>query len=476
VPTSDTQNVLLLHTDQQRYSALGCAGNDAIQTPNLDRLAADGVRFSRAFVQAPVCMPSRASYMTGRYPTELGIFDNGSPLPEDVRTLPEYLGGRGYETANVGKLHFLPHAARDHTQPHPSYGFDHLEISDEPGCYPDAYRSWVADQDPDALDDVSVGLPPVAKDRQSDSVRTDIEHPEYRFPKEPVPFGADDDLTHTAFVARRTMDYLRQHRDDRFLCVSGFYSPHSPWVVPQRFLDMYDPEDMPIPDLPDDLAERRAELSADSPEDPTFSEEERRGAYRGYFAMVSEVDHWVGRILDTLSELGIRDETLVVFTSDHGEDLGDHCSYGKGFPARDNVSRVPLIAAGPSVDGGRVVDDLVELVDLVPTLIDAAGGPVPSDLQGQSLAPALAGDGCPERDAALTESGDGKVLRTDRYRYVVGAEGEERLYDVAEDPMEYEDVSGDPAYDEALGTCRRRLLQRLSAIDARRHRDQPVAY
>jgi len=476
VPPREPPNVLFLHTDQQRYSALGCAGNDAIQTPHLDRLADEGLRFSRAFVQSPVCMPSRESYLTGRYPSELGIFRNGSPLPEDVRTLPEYLNSRGYDTANLGKLHFLPHAARDHTQPHPSYGFDHLEISDEPGCYPDAYRAWVARQEPDALDDVSVGLPPAAKRQQPASVKRGIEHPQHRFPKEPVPFPADDDLTHTAFVARRTIDYLERHRDDRFLCVSGFYSPHSPWVAPRRFIEMYDPGELPVPELPDELERQRADLSADAPEDPTFSEAERRGAYRGYYAMVSEVDHWVGQILDTLSELGIREETLIVFTSDHGEDLGDHCSYGKGFPARDNVSRVPLVVAGPGVEGGRVVDGLVELVDLVPTLIDLTGGPVPSDLQGNTLAPALAGEAVPERDAAVTESHDGKVLRTDQYRYTISTDGEERLYDLAEDPMEYDDVSDDPEYNEAITDCRRRLLQRLSTIDARRHRERTAAY
>jgi arylsulfatase A-like enzyme len=465
-----------LHTDQQRWDALGAAGTDAIRTPNLDRLADRGVRFSRAFVQAPVCMPSRASYLTGRYPSENAIFTNGVPLPEDVRTLPEYLGPRGYTTANVGKLHFLNHSDRDHTQPHPSYGFDHLEISDEPGCYPDAYRAWVAKRDPDALDGISVGLPPAAESRQPPSVTEGIAHPEPRFPKEPVPFGADDDLTHTAFVARRTIDYLREHRDDRFLCVSGFYSPHSPWVVPQRFLDAYDPDDLPVPDLPDRLEERRAGIDTDSPYTGTFSGAERRGAYHGYYAMVTEVDHWVGRILDALEDLGLREETLVLFTSDHGEDLGDHLRYGKGYPAWDTISRVPLLAAGPGVEGGRVVDDLVELVDLVPTLIDAAGGPVPSDLQGQSLVPALAGEGGVDRDAVLTEDDDGKVLRTDRYRYAVGVDGEERLFDLREDPGEYDDVSDDPDYRDALGDCRHRLLRRLATVDAERQRERTAPY
>jgi len=476
MPSLDRPNVLFFHTDQQRYSALGAAGNDAIRTPHLDQLAADGVRFSRAFVQAPVCMPSRASYMTGRYPAEHAVFRNGIPLPEDARTLPEYLGPLGYTTANVGKLHFLNHSDRDHTRPHPDYGFDHLEISDEPGCYPDAYRAWVRKRDPGALDEISVGLPPAATSRQSPSVIEGIEHPEPRFPKEPVAFGAADDLTHTAFVARRTIDYLREHADERFLCVSGFYSPHSPWVAPERFIEQYDPDDLPVPELPERLRERREDLEPSAPDDATFSDAERRGAYRGYYAMVSEVDHWVGEILDALEAQSLREETLIVFTSDHGEDLGDHLRYGKGYPAWDTISRVPLLVAGPDVEGGRVVEDLVELVDLVPTLIDAAGAPVPSDLQGESLVPALTGEGGVDREAALTDSHRGKVLRTDRYRYAVGTDGAERLYDLEEDPAEHHDVSGEEAYRDALGTCRHRLLRRLATIDARRERDRPAPY
>ena len=475
MPT-DRPNVLLLHTDQHRYDALGCAGNDVVETPNLDRLAADGVRFSRAFVQAPVCMPSRASYMTGRYPSETAIFTNGIELPHDVRTMPEYLGQRGYTSANLGKLHFLNHSDRDHTQPHPEYGFDHLEISDEPGCYPDAYRAWVAKHDPDALDEISLGLPPAAHDRQPSSVTEGIEHPDERFPKEPVPFGADDDLTHTAFVARRTIDYLEDHADDRFLCVSGFYSPHAPWVAPQRFIDRYDPDEITVPELPDHLEAAREDVDSSVSWHGTYAKAERRRAYHGHYAMVSEVDHWVGEILDTLEELDIREETLVVFTSDHGDDLGDHLRYAKGFPGWDPVSRVPLIVDGPGVEGGRTVDDLVELVDLVPTLVDAAGGPVPSDLQGQSLLPALTGDGGVDRDAALTEDDDGKILRTDRYRYAVDTDGEELLYDIAADPHEYHDVSDDPEYRDALGECRKRLLRRVATIDAERQRERTAPY
>lgn len=462
-------NVLVLHTDQQRWDALGANGNDEIRTPNLDRLAEDGVTLSRTFVNSPVCMPSRESYMTGRYPSELRIFQNGVTMPEDVQTVPEYFSNYGYATANIGKLHFLPHANRDHSLTHPDYGFDHLEISDEPGCYHDAYRAWVKKKAPDQLDDISVGLPPAAeKWHEAVGIEDGIEHPDHRFTTEPRAFPGDEEYTHTAFVARRTMQYLRAHSDDRFLCVSGFYSPHSPWVAPQRFLDMYDPADLSIPDYPAHLEERRDGLTRD-PNDPSwadFSDEELRRVRQGYYAMVSEVDHWVGEILDTLESLGILDDTVVVFTSDHGEDLGQHLQYGKDFPGWDSISRVPMLVHWPDgiANPGREERGLTELVDLLPTLLEAAGIPVPSDLQGQSLLPALADEDYDGREVALMEHCDGRAIRTDRYRYAIEPDGTERLYDLDTDPEEFHDVLDDPGYESALAECRLQLARRTTAV------------
>ena len=153
-------NILILYTDQQRWDALGVNGNSEIRTPHLDRLAAAGVNFDHCFVQNPVCMPSRVSFLTGQYPSTLGLSHMGVPVPEDAPTLPRLLRSYGYCSGQIGKLHFLPHANRDHREPHPDYGFDHLEISDEPGSYHDAYRAWVAAQAPEQLDLVSLGEAP----------------------------------------------------------------------------------------------------------------------------------------------------------------------------------------------------------------------------------------------------------------------------------------------------------------------------
>ena len=176
-------NILIMYTDQQRWDALGAAGNPEIQTPNLDRLVAEGALFHNHYVQCPVCMPSRLSFLTGKYPSAFGVFTNGVTVPEDTRTLAHLFGQHGYATANIGKLHFLNHANRDHNEPHPPYGFDHLEISDEPGCYEDAYRAWARRKDPTQMDHLSLGLPPAALDyRKAMRIGDDIHHPEERCP------------------------------------------------------------------------------------------------------------------------------------------------------------------------------------------------------------------------------------------------------------------------------------------------------
>ncbi|MBN1642568.1 MAG: sulfatase-like hydrolase/transferase [Anaerolineae bacterium] len=460
-------NVLILYADQQRWDAVGVNGNAEIHTPNLDRLAADGLNCDHFFVQNPVCMPSRVSMLSGLYPATLGIVRNGVPVPQETVTLPHLLRNYGYRCANIGKLHFLPHANRDHRTPHPPYGFDHLEIADEPGCYADAYRAWVQRLAPDQLDAISVGLPPAtAVWQEAMGLDDGIRHPEVRFPKRAIPFPGPAGLTHSAFVAEQTMAYIEQHRQEPFLCIAGFYSPHSPWIAPQSFIDLYDPASLSLPQFPEQVDQQRS--------DGHFSDQELRAARQGYYAQVSEVDHHVGRILDRLDALGLADSTIGVYTSDHGEWLGEHLRYGKGYPAHDCVSRVPLIVrwTGGAARRGQTSHTFVEAVDLVPTLLDCAGIPVPGHLQGRSFLGELTGAPGSPRTSALTEGDGWKTLRLDGLRYVVDADGREGLYDLELDPGAYDDVSGCPDYRDALAAARHGLLRRLLA----RERPLPRAW
>ncbi|MCG3177870.1 MAG: Multifunctional alkaline phosphatase superfamily protein [Phycisphaerae bacterium] len=447
-------NILLIYSDQHRGDCLGSAGHPDVQTPHLDRLAAGGTRYDRCICQNPVCMPSRVSMLSGLYPSTLRITHMGVPVPQDLPTLPKMLGNYGYHSANIGKLHFLPHANRDHREVHPAYGFDHAEISDEPGCYEDNYRAWVRARVPEALDHISPGLPPQTEAWQKAMrIKDGIVHPEVRHEPKPVVFKPGTDLTHSAFVAEQTIEYLRAHRDGPFFCIAGFYSPHSPWVVSQPFLDRYDPAAFALPKFPPGVDARRGPGLCD--------DAELRSARHGYYGMITELDHHVGRLLDELDTLGVADETIVVYTSDHGEFLGEHLAYGKGYPAPDCISRVPMIVRRPGGAAGATCTGLVESVDLAPSLLNWAAIPVPPHLQGSPLPAA----GAPGKPAALTEHHGWKALRTGRYRYIARADGGETLIDVQADPGEYNDLSADPGRAADLSECRRAMVNKLVEIE-----------
>lgn len=425
----------------------------------LDALAADGVHFDHAVTQSPVCMPSRASLLTGRYPSNLGITHMGVPVPPDTETIATVLGHRGYVTANIGKLHFQPHANRDHASPHPSYGFDELVLSDEPGVYEDDYRAWVRAQDPSALDALSLGLPPAAHTWQEIlGENNGIEHavvgPRNDF-DEIHTFPVSADLTHSAWVATRTIEHLDALPPSQpTLTIGSFFSPHAPFNVPQEFLDLYDRDELPLPEL------SPAERSRQKEEGP--SDEQIRMVRHGYFAAISEVDHHVGRILDHLEASGRSENTVVVFVSDHGEWLGDHLRFSKGYPADDPVSRVPLIIRWPAGvrTPGRRVTDIVELIDVLPTLLDAAAVPVPRTLQGHSLLPSLRGEEVGRPPIAITEHAGWRSVRTPGYRYLIHADGTESLWHLDADPGGHVDVAAEPEHAVALAEHRRLLLQR----------------
>ncbi|MGB3829944.1 MAG: sulfatase-like hydrolase/transferase [Ornithinimicrobium sp.] len=474
----DRPDVLILHTDQWRWDALGCLGSQ-VRTPVVDQLAAAGLHFDHAVVQSPVSMPSRVSILTGRYPSSLGITSMGVPVPVDVETLARIVGRRGWRTANHGKLHFQPHANRDHTLPHPSYGFDVLRLCDEPGVYEDDYRAWVRSVDPSAVDSISIGLPPAAAQWQSMmGLDPRVMHPDDG-PREdfdgPHPFGADASLTHTAWVATSVMDHLAAlPQDQPSMCIANFFAPHPPFYVPRRFLDLYHRDDLTLPVL--DAHERDRQGSTSLPD------ERLRAIKHGYFAAISEVDHHIGRILERLEQLGRAERTIVILLSDHGEWLGDHLRLAKGYPADDPVARVPLIIRWPEgiARPGRRVSDVVELLDVMPTVLDAAGLPIPTDVQGQSLLPALRGEPLRRLDLGITEHERWTSVRSSTHHYLVHEDGTERLWDIGADPTEHHELVGgggqqaEATVQSALARHRHLLLQRQ--LQARRELPRTFPY
>jgi len=449
----DRPNVLILHTDQQRWDTLRCMGNELMHTPNLDKLAADGAMFTNCFANNPVCMPSRMSLMTGQYPSSVGCGVNGIPLPEDTLTINRMLKPYGYNTANIGKLHFQNHSTRDHRDPHPDYGFDTLILSDEPGCYDDAYIKWVENIAPDQVHNCRVGLPPAALSM----------YPANDKPSRETPYiwESDEDLTHTAFVASETCRYIEEHKHERFFAFAGFYAPHSPLNPPKRFVDMYDIDEMPLPHI----GESENGRLKDAPP------ERHRKMKAYYYAIISHIDDQIGRIMKTLEDAGLKDKTLVIFTADHGEHLGDHGLTGKGAPGFDSCIYVPCLISYPGmIEPNLRIETLTEEVDLCPTILDYCGVQTPRIVQGRSLKPALQSESYEPRTSIFMESknpfkSSWKTVRNLEYKYCRNNNGKELLFDLNKDPHEINNVADSEKYKAALHAMRNELLSRWFDVE-----------
>ncbi len=430
-------NVLLVTADHLRYDILGCHGDPAIQTPTLDALAGRATDFANYFVQNPVCQPSRASLLTGRYPRHHGVRHNGSRLDENEMTLVEFFHRAGYATAVVGKHHvsqarFL--AAIDHGAAH------------------NCRRNWNEREDGRYVVEQRNEFEEYVHQRGYE-YRTGYALPGFREQLGAVPSDLPDDCHIDAYVGMKASEYLAQADTERpFFLWLGFYGPHHPYVPSGRFGTMYQPEQMPpFQRSADDLARKPVEYRlyqqcqvhkyrgfAEAPES-VF-----QAMKAAYYGMVSQLDWALGKVLDTLAERGLADNTIVVFTSDHGEFLGDH-----GFPAKapfllDCMLHVPCLIALP--DGmAQGIDALVEEVDLFPTLAELAGLAVPEWVQGHSLAATVRGNTVPAaRTSIYAEMVDKKCIRTNRWKYI-HYPGKDRgeLYDLAADPHELHNLYAD---------------------------------
>jgi arylsulfatase len=449
-------NVLILYTDQQRWDTIAQGGFPLMHTPNIDALAKRGALFTNSFVNCPVCQPSRMSMLSGQYPAALGIRCNGTEMPEDITCVQHILKRYGYTTANIGKLHFRNHASafRDHRDPHPHYGFDVMINSDEPGCYDDAYIKWVAEKDPSAVAACRCNTPPAWTGTPVEVHNRSAEHPYL--------FDGPEDLTHTAFVADETAQFIgrQAERGGPFFCVAGMYAPHPPINPPERFVRMYDSGDMPLP------ARNAGENYL------SVTDEGWRKVKAYYYALVSHVDDQIGRVLRALAAHGAAEDTIVIFTSDHGEHLGDHGLIGKGA-AYDSCARVPLVVSYPNgFSGGDHYDELVEAVDLVPSILDWCGVQQPAVMPGRSFRPLVEGKDYSPGESCLIELSNGigsgyKAIRTLSHLYIHNADGCEELYDLSRDPDQVINCAVRPEHHDALAAARKEMIRRSFDSDLR---------
>ncbi len=413
-------NVLFLCSDQHQTRASGCYGSSEVRTPNIDAIASTATRFNHAYCQAPVCVPSRGSIITGQYPHKHGARILQDPLPDNARTAAHFFKERGYATGAIGKMHFV-----DETRRH---GFDHrLHEGD--------FLATLTAEDREKLRRDQGGAEGV----------------------EGRPSPLPDRFFQDYWFADEAVKFLHGNRDRAFCLWASFFMPHTPLVPQARYFESYDAARLTLPKRSDH------ELEAGFPGHLirarergwyTQTDDELRQSLRGYYGNISQMDACVGRVFNALRELGLDKNTVVVYTSDHGEMAGAHRLWTKHNMYEQSVN-VPLMISAPrEIRANALAPQIVEQVDLFPTLTELCGFTPPRDIAGRSFAPLLRGKRFTPREFAYSEyyfcrkvfTRDDRyvgkppivMLRTDRWKFNYLSWDRCELFDVQKDPGEFE--------------------------------------
>jgi uncharacterized sulfatase len=437
-PARRQPNVLLIMADDLNTD-MAAFGHPLVKTPNLDRLARRSVRFDRAYTQFPLCSPSRVSMLTGLRPDTTGVEDlqtDFRKLHPDVVTLPQMFQRSGYTAVRVGKIYHYGNPGQIGTS-----GLD------DP-------KSWDLVVNPRGIDkDEETKLTNYTPARGLGSSLS--------FYASPAP-----DEEHTdGKVAAETIALLEKHKDRPFFIGAGFYRPHCPYIAPQKYFALYPLDRIPAPpQFPEAAAQVPEAAWFTTPPNWGIDAQKQREVIRAYYASISFLDAQVGRVLDALDRLGLADNTIVIFMSDHGYFLGERGQWMKQS-LFERSARTPMMLAGPGVTArGRASKRVVELLDLYPTLAELAGITPPPGLHGRSLAPLLRDPGVRWNHAALTQVLRGPAtarfkgysVRTERWRYTEWDDGKRgtELYDEDSDPNELRNLAEDPKHAKVVAEMR----------------------
>ncbi len=437
-----TPNILVIQADQMTPGVLPAYGHPLVKAPNLDALAASGVVFESAYCNFPLCVPSRASMMAGRFAHNIASWDNATEMPAHIPTLAHYLRSAGYHTVLSGKMHFIG--------PDQVHGFSERVTTD---IYP-ANFAWT----PDWIVGERyrpTGINPAAIVDAGQCVRS-------------LQIDYDDEVEHA--TVQKLFDLARFNDDKPWLLWASFTHPHSPFVTTKKYWDLYDhdaidmPKVAPIPVA--DLDEMSRWLYYAHAQDLlTIKDEHLRNARHAYYGMTSYIDDKVGRIVSTLEELGLREDTVIVFTADHGEMLGERGMWFKQYFYEGSV-RVPMIVSHPSTYKSGRVKEHVSLVDLLPTFMHWAGKewePVAA-LDGHSLDGLLSGGDKSWDNTVISEyTGEGviapcRMIRRGKFKYIYTHGHPGILYNTADDPLELDNLAGNPAYADVEAELARDIL------------------
>lgn len=448
-------NLLLLMTDQQRADALGCAGG-WVQTPHLDRIATEGVRFANCVTNSPVCIPARLSLATGLYPHNTWVWDNQNhTLDPDTPTWMQAVRAAGYRTSLFGKTHLHPHNGdlRDRESLLHAYGLDDVNEIGGPRASArvlshmtarwQARGLWQAYQQD--MEDRFASKPHVAR-------------------PSPLPLEEYADV----YVGQQARQYLAAYdRHEPWCCWVSFGGPHEPWDTPEPWASQYDgkamPAAAPLPDWTQDPARPRGYLHERLASPPTLEAGDVAAMRANYAGNVSLIDDQIGTILATIEARGELDNTIIIVTSDHGELNGDFGLIYKSC-LLDGAARVPLIVRTPqsAQAGGTVVDTPAEWMDVGRTLADAAGASLAYSQFGRTLLPTVADPEQPHRREAICEHQGEIMLLDEHWKGVLNRQGQlYMLFDHTTDPLEQDNLAGTGQVERVQADIRQRILEHL---------------
>jgi arylsulfatase len=439
----DSPNILWIVTDQQRWDTIGELGNNYVNTPNIDRLVREGVTFTHAYVQSPVCTPSRASFLTGMYPSSVRATRNGAAYWSEAAPLvTAILSDAGFDGGSVGKLHLsTAQANKPELRPeNDGYRVFHFMHSPYQGGSSNEYQKWYKDRG------------------------VDINELRSEYGYVPVEYHP------TTWATDRTIDFITEHREEPWFISYNIYDPHGPFDPPASYVDRYDINTLPGPRFKEsDLVEKgvfsNVMFQGSTPR--KFPDHVNKRRMASYWAQIDLIDENIGRVLEALEISGQIDNTLIIFTSDHGEMLGDHGLTAKGARFYEGLVRVPLIFWYPSkLEQNLRSDALVELTDIAPTLLQMTGLAIPEKMQGISLLPILTGERSPDfhRSYVRSEFYDtlqnrieegqpepsfATMIRDERFKLVV-YHGHEKgeLFDLINDPNEFDNLWDNKDYQD----------------------------
>lgn len=458
--TRERPNILFVMTDQQRFDAMGAAGNSIIKTPNLDRLAREGALFRRAYSSTPTCTPARSALLTGLAPWNHGMLGYDTIPKRFAFEKPRAMAEAGYSTTSIGKNHFDPWRQ--------SHGYERTFLDEACACGNVHDADIRARRATEERTDYEAWFYSQAPNRNPHA--TGLGWNDYAA----RPFALPEELHPTAWTGDMARRFLDTYSDPRpFYLKVSFLRPHSPYDPPARYMDPYLQQDIPSANVAP-WARRYEARSSDRPDiwHGRLDKATIRNSRAGYYGCVTQVDDQIGRIIETLEKRKLLDRTLIVFTSDHGDMLGDQNLWRKSY-AYESSARIPMIVRWPeglvSAKRGQTIDSPVELRDIFPTFLDAAGASTQRELDGDSLLKLLRDPKARwrtlldlEHNVCYSPKNNWNALTDGKQKYIFHAlDGEEQLFDLTKDPRENINLASEPAFNQELRLWRQRMILHL---------------